>query len=253
MSISVDATLYKWDSNALVTVAEVDEYATNNPLLNEVSDWNSATDDQKAAAVIQASKIMNALPWARDPLKVSNSPYSPWKIPFSGDYTTGTADSVAVSGSDHKITDGSFADYAYQWPDDYFNGGSIVITESTGNAAGETRRISDYDSSNGIFTVDGFSATPADDVSFVVIWPLKRIYSGEIFDAICIQVIYQVWANGADLSRTQKLVNSGYTAENTERGGRGSIRGMGLKHLIHPMAYDMVVPYLAKSARIGRG
>lgn len=146
-------------ADSYATVAEATAFLQNR---TDVSDWDALTTDQKEAALKLATKHIDTLRFFSNlvipvPMYYRDKQALRWPR-TKQDEATGVVDSAGNT----TIIDAGLAGLNNR-PDDFWNGGAVIITEGTGR--GQTRKISDFDSATGTVTVDTAWTTNPDTTS----------------------------------------------------------------------------------------
>jgi hypothetical protein len=161
--MAVSANLnFSWIVSSPLATSYVDLDRADSYFLQRVNsdDWPaSLTDDQKAIALINGTRAIEAYPGISDrKFKNFNSDqalYFPYRevLNYSGSIGSATTTS---------FTDVTLIDVDNQ-PDDVWNFGSVKITDGTGQ--GQIREVSDFDSTTGVITIAVAWTTNPDSTS----------------------------------------------------------------------------------------
>lgn len=219
-------------ADSYVTVAECDAYLQNR---KDVANYTALTNDQKEAVLKLATKQIDSLRFCCEPIFKSPIYYRlKQALKFPTCHQAQKTGSVAtVDGK--KITSNSLSDIA-TLPDDFFNGGALIIIDGTGK--GKTYKVTDFVSATGEVTIEqDFSPAPDTTSRFIIVEqvPLKVKYA--VFE----QVLYLCNGGGerqklqsegvksysiGDLSETfaDNMVGSGKIAISNE--AKGLLKGL---------------------------
>lgn len=179
--MSLNTTPSHPQADSYVTVSEADAYLNNR---TDVSNWDALSNDQKEAILKMATKQIDTLRffnkkvvrypvWCRDEQEL--------QFPRTGGKSrSGVVDSA---GSNYFI-DSARANQSNE-PDDLWNDGAVIIIEGTGR--GQTKKISDFNSSTGKITIDENWTTNPDNTSqYKIIEKLPQ----KLKDAVCEQALF---------------------------------------------------------------
>lgn len=161
--MSLETTPTAPTADSYVTLAEANAIVANRA---DVTDWDALTNDQKEAVLKQATQQIDSMrffhgkyvpqpQWYRDKQALT----FPWA---RAEAASGRAD----SGTTTTMTDNALANLTNR-PDDYWNGGAIIITEGTNK--GLTRKITDFVMSTGVVTFDAFPSAIDSTSTYVLV------------------------------------------------------------------------------------
>jgi len=186
MAVTLIATPGSSAANSYMAVADVTSWFEGRASENK---WTDLTADQKARHAISATRQIDAV--LRNQftplLNVTYFNYAQalaWPWPNDGFYHSGTAN----SGGTTTILDTTL--YSAGYPDDYFNGGSVLIYQSTDRKAPESeiKDISDFtrdvDNVTATITMEEMDVAPESGDYYVAIIPPPEWLK----DAFCEQV-----------------------------------------------------------------
>lgn len=204
------------DANSYISLADANTYFANR---TDVSDWSALTDDQKEAVLKLAVQQIDSLRFFSTRMIEKATYYRrEQNLQFP------RADHEALSGSVDSATtttivDASLASHI-NYPDDYWNGGAVIITSGTGR--GQTALISDFDSATGTVTVSSaFSTTPDSTSQYMLIAKIDN----KVKYAQCEQALYLVKGGGERAKLQSEGVKSYSIGDLSETFGDGAVGG----------------------------
>jgi hypothetical protein len=160
MAVSANL-LFNWIVSGPVSTSYVDLDRADSYFLQRVNsaDWAAATDDEKAIALINGTRAIQAYPGISDKRFDNFNSDQALYFPYTNVRTVkGTVDSATNT----TLVSSELEDIDNQ-PDDFWNYGSVKITDGTG--VGQIREISDFVNSTGTVTVDVAWSTNPDTTS----------------------------------------------------------------------------------------
>jgi hypothetical protein len=219
-------------ADSYVTVAEADAYLLNR---KDVANYTALTNDQKEALLKLATKHIDSLRYRAEKL-FEDAQY--FRLEQSLKFPTEEEErymgSVAtVDGK--KITANSLKNIA-TLPDDYFNGGALIIIDGTGK--GKTYKVANFVCETGEVEVEqDFAPAPDTTSRFMIVEKIPL----RVKNAVCEQALYICNGGGerqklqsegvksysiGDLSETfaDNMVGSGKIAISNE--AKGLLKGL---------------------------
>ena len=184
-------------ADSYVTQAEADAYFSDR---KDVSGWESLTDDQKEALLKRATNQINTL-------RFHGCQFFRWPqygrdkqiLEFPRTNTSNWMSGVVESAGNNFLIDSILANNE-NYPSDYWNDGAVVITNGTGK--GQTRKISDFDSSTGkIIVSEDWALNPDSTSAFNLIQKIPDKVKFAVYE----QVLYIVSGGG----KRQQLQSEG--------------------------------------------
>lgn len=154
--------LFDWIVSSPLATSYVDLARANTYFLQRVNsgDWTKpATDDQKAIALINGTRAIQAYPGISDRRFANFNSDQALFFPY---INVITVKGIADSATSTTLVDSDLADVDSR-PDDSWNFGSIRITDGTG--VGQIREVSDFVNSTGTVTVPVAWVTTPDETS----------------------------------------------------------------------------------------
>jgi len=156
-------------ADSYVTVAEADAYLANR---KDVANYTALTNDQKEAILKLATKHIDTLRFRSEPMfddamyfRLEQSLKHPNK---DEEMMHGVVESVTTK----KITASALRD-VQTLPDDYFNGGAIIIIDGAGK--GKTYKVANFVSATGeIETETNFSPAVDTTSRFTVVEAIEK-------------------------------------------------------------------------------
>ncbi len=209
-------------ADSYATVAEADAYFANR---SNVENWSGLSSDQKEAALKLATKQIDSLRFFDCPRYASPQYYREKQLlHFPETKQEGVrSGSISSAVSTYAII-ASLANIS-TIPDDYYNGGALVIIEGTGR--GQTVKISDFESATGKVTIEGtFATTPDDGSSFHI---LPRI-ADKVKYAVFEQILY-ILGGGGDRKRMQAEGVTSFSLGDLSESYGGTALGAGMSRI----------------------
>lgn len=151
-----------------VSLAEATAYLQNR---TDATEWNALTDDQKEQLLKMATRQIDSFRFHGTKMYKEPRDYrNKQKLEFpryQDRKFTVNINSVTIN----TIVSSALANQA-MYPDDYFNGGAIVVMN--GNGKGQTLLISDFVMATGQITLgENFTTTPAEGDQILIIAPVE--------------------------------------------------------------------------------
>ncbi len=209
-------------ADSYATVAEADAYFQNR---SNVENWSTLSNDQKEAALRLATRHIDSLrffdrPFYTDPVEYRDRQMLHFPEVKQEGVRTGAVSSAAAA----YVTAESLANQS-QIPDDYYNGGALVIVSGTGK--GQVSKISDFESATGKVTVDANFSTQPDATSTFRIFP--RI-AEKVKYAVFEQALY-ILSGGGDRKRMQAEGVTSFSLGDLSESYGGSAIGAGMSRI----------------------
>jgi len=184
--MTLNSTLGHVDAESFVSISEVTTFFSAQSKKPQASAWSAASDANKEAACrLATSHISRVLEtfMQRDQQRQALVMPSVHHRMYTGVLTDGTnATTLYCSAL-------GASPYLVDYPDDWFNGGSLIVNESASKCAGQVRRIADYTAATGKIVLETALSEAPGNANFRLLWPLKR-HDLQLFESICIQAGY---------------------------------------------------------------
>lgn len=181
------------DANSYATVEEADAYFDSR---SSTENWDKLNNDLKAAALQLATKQIDSMRFFGEKRFDEACYYRREQaLQFPRECIDEWTGSVQSAGNNYFI-DSNLANKSVL-PDDFFNGGFVVITEGTGR--GQTLKVSDFEMATGKVTVsENWSTNPDSSSRYLVGVKIPNRVKYAVFE----QVLY-VLNGGGERQRMQ--------------------------------------------------
>lgn len=218
-------------ANSFVSIAEAEQYFSD---LFGTHTWDSASNDQKQQALIEATRIINAERFFYDILK-SYTQRLKWPRTNARRFT-----GSPTSATNNTMTDTQLVNDRTM-PDDYWNYGTIWFYNEGDDNFNQYYLITDFDSSTGVVTIDGtFSSVPDTSESYELIQEIPP----EIKWAVC-ETAEAILAETLIDGSTGNIKSQKLGDESVEYFDK-SVQTVN----IPAKALDLIEPYLARAGRV---
>lgn len=233
MSVStIIATPAHPRANSYITVAEAEQYFVDQ---YGTFTFSGSTSDEKAAALIAATRIIDGLRFHDTPLKRTQR----LEFPRSDTYVWSANPEDALNNVNGWVTNINLANLDYM-PDDFWNYGAIWFYGQGNTNQNKYYLITDFDSALGKITIDGQFAvalTAADSFELIKEIPQEIKWAVcETAEAILASTLTQ---NNDSNVKSQSLGDESVTYFDK------SVQGVNLP----AKAYDLLRPYIAVAGR----
>lgn len=217
-------------ANSYVTLEEADEYIQGTGSMDV---WNALNEDQKEAALKIATRHIDSLRFFHERIYTGVGQYRDrQKLQFPRHHSSRNMSGQVSSAGADWIIDVNQVN-RNDTPDDFWNGGALVVTEGAGK--GKTYKIEDFDMATGKVTVEENFSPAVDATSY---FRLIQKVPDEVKYATVEQALYNLNGGGerakmqaegvksysiGDLSETFGTVGGGATVSISSE-ARGYLR-----------------------------
>lgn len=157
----LNATPTHPEANSYLSLAEANTLMQDRSSM--VSEWSALTDAQKEKLLIIATRQIDTLRFFHHPIyRVAQDYRNKQALKFPR--TNSRAFSGKVDSADTNYFIDSDLANRQDLPDDYYNGGAVVIYNGTGK--GKTYGVTDFDMATGKVTIDGTFSPQIDATSW---------------------------------------------------------------------------------------
>ena len=167
------------DANSYATIEEANAYFDNR---SGVENWSKLTEDVKTAALQLATKQIDSMRFFHNKIFECAKYYRREQaLAFPRDNAEAFVGNVDSAGAAFLI-DSALSGRA-SVPDDFLNGGFVVITEGTGR--GQTLKVSDFEMATGKVTVsENWTVQPDNTSSYYVSVQIPKAVKHALFEQI---------------------------------------------------------------------